>query len=184
VHRNVVREAVIKLVDDGLVEVREGYYHVIRFDLHFINTTFTLRRALQKEALRQCATHLDREALEQLRLMWLEFNTHNIQLDRIETFFEADLNFHRWIGDLSKNRYLKQSLDRLLFVDLLIQRWSQHINAFSPSHIEYTVDGYLKILDALLSNNTLAAVGTLDTQLNRTHQNIGALVETQYAEVR
>lgn len=183
-HYSQVREAILMLVEEGLLEVREGHYHVIRFDLHFLNTIFTLRRALQIEALQQCAKYAERKDLEWLRQMWQEFRVHGLQPDRTETFFENDLYFHQRIGELSTNRYLKQCLDRLLSVDLLIQRWSHHTGAFPLNHVEYSVEAYLKVLNELLSNNTQAAVDTLDGQLKRTHEGIGALAERQRSQVR
>jgi hypothetical protein len=49
--------------------------------------------------------------------------------------------------------------------------------------MEYSVEAYLKVLDALLSNNTQKAIDTLDTHLKRTHEEIVALVKGQFPEV-
>jgi DNA-binding GntR family transcriptional regulator len=130
VSRTPVREALMHLAREGLVEVipRSGT-RVRTYTEHDIEDIFEVRIPLEVLAIRKAATRLRGEDIARLRQMWQKAETAIAQGD-VKPAIEFDLEMHRMILEASGNRRLETLMDRLnQFVALF-----RNLGASTPGH--------------------------------------------------
>ncbi|MBK7721027.1 MAG: GntR family transcriptional regulator [Austwickia sp.] len=108
--RTPVREALNRLVHDGLVEVRPRQgYRVTDVTLSGVHEVFELREALEPAIVALVAQRAPIEALEQLRDDVLAAPT-----DSLQNAVFVDHHLHTGLADLSGNRYMARTMRHLL----------------------------------------------------------------------
>lgn len=163
VSRSPVRDALMMLVNEGVVEVNAtGGYRVIQLDRAFIEDVFVVRRALELAAMQLTMARLDRQRIQELRDKWVAFEQPE-ELP-LEDEIQADKELHRTIAEMSKNELLIDALDRITSITWLISRFS-YSNFAKPHYGHLTAEEHVALLDAMLSGDIPTAVTALDQHL-------------------
>ncbi|TDF93171.1 GntR family transcriptional regulator [Paenibacillus piri] len=106
VSRTPLRDAINRLKQDGLIEVKARSGSYVYFpNAKDIEELYDVRKALECQALLTAATTLTKSRLEALLREADEAETA-IKKGDIQPFFEADRNLHRTIIEHSNNRLL------------------------------------------------------------------------------
>src|SRR5262245_55572732 len=123
VSRSPVRDALMMLVNEGVVEVNStGGYRVIQLDRSYIQDAFVVRRALELAAMPLTMERLNRARIEQLRDRWTAFEQLPDTL--LDDEINADQQLHKTIAEMSHNRLLIDALDRITSITWLISRFT------------------------------------------------------------
>jgi len=163
VSRSPVRDALMMLVNEGVVELNSsGGYRVIQLTRSYIEDVFVVRRALELAALRLSLTHPNRAQLEQLRSKWLEYE--HLGGSQLDDEIQADQQLHRTIAEMSGNRLLMDALDRITSITWLISRFS-YSNFEKPHYGQVTAQEHVRLLDKMLGDKVEEAVQALDEHL-------------------
>lgn len=123
VSRPVVREALQRLQNDGIVQSRQGSGSFVQrspsqrvgeltqtFSLHEVLQSFELRMAIEALSARLAARHRTEAQLRQIELAALAVRAGFEQGTPLR---DADYNFHRAIAVASSNLLLVETLDQL-----------------------------------------------------------------------
>jgi DNA-binding GntR family transcriptional regulator len=171
--RTPIREAIVRLVEDGLIEVRpqRGTY-VARISLLAVQRARFVRSALELEIIRQAAKHgLPEAVLEEARRSIAD--QENASSDP-ELFTSADDMFHRTFangigyGDIwSVVENQKAQFDRIRFLSLP-----------DVTPIDYLIEQHRKILSAVEARDPETAEKTLRAHLSIVVETAAALMRT------
>jgi DNA-binding GntR family transcriptional regulator len=165
VSRTPVREALHRLVQDGIVEYapNRGFF-VARFSAVDIAEIFDLRAALEALACRTVGerrpvSDLERALakLTQVEAMIAAARTDQERLDASRVFLEIDQGFHRWIIEQSGNQRLIAIVGGLWGQVSVFQRAGTHI----PGWMEIAVGQHREIIKRLLGGEIEAAADAL-----------------------
>ncbi len=171
--RTPVREAIVRLVEDGLIEVRpqRGTY-IARISLQAVQRARFVRSALELEIIRQAAAYGVPEAVLEEAKRAIE-DQENASLDP-DLFTTADDMFHRTFangigyGDIwSVVENQKAQFDRIRFLSLP-----------NVTPIDYLIDQHRKILSAVEARDPDRAETTLRTHLSIVAETAVALMRT------
>lgn len=122
VSKTPVREALMALQQDGLVEVvpRAGYF-VTKLSIHEVRNIFQLRQLLEAEAAALAAEHARAADLQHLddclrQLAALEFPARTAAKEAAdnERYIALNRRFHTTIARASDNRLLAEFIERLI----------------------------------------------------------------------
>lgn len=163
VSRSPVRDAMMMLVNEGIVELNAtGGYRVIPLTRTYIEDAFVVRRALELAAVRLCMANLDGARIRELRERWIGIEQN---LDApLETEIRADEELHKTIAELSRNALLIDALERINSITWLISRFS-YANQEKPHYGHLTAKEHVQLLEAMLLGDPDAAVHALDQHL-------------------
>ncbi len=165
VSRTPVREALHRLVQDGIVEYapNRGFF-VARFSAIDIAEIFDLRAALEALACRTVGqrrpvSDLERALAELTRVeaMIAAAGTDGERLDASRVFLEIDQGFHRWIIERSGNQRLITIVGGLWGQISVFQRAGTHI----PGWMEIAIRQHRGIIGHLLAGQVEAAADAL-----------------------
>jgi DNA-binding FadR family transcriptional regulator len=168
VSRNVVREAIARLRSDGVIETRQGRGAVVRhpseretFRVDLValeergnlSDLFELRRLLEIEATAVAARRRDDDDLARMEAA-IEALRGERAFD--EARIEADAQFHRAIGQATRNLYLG------MIVDYLASRIKDTVRAIGRAHrpedlIRVTIAEHERVLSAIRAGDAAAA---------------------------
>jgi len=177
VSRNVVREALKRLKEHGLVIIRTGsgtyvaepstesvsdaFQRLIRHNtLNLsIGNFYEIRRMIEPEAARIAAERATNEQIEELTRT---YKTMESNQDNRQGWSKADLTFHRMIAAATHNPLV------LSIIDPLTAPLSEVISAGreDPTGIEAGLDAHRRILDAIRDRNGQAAFQAMLDHLN------------------
>lgn len=172
--RTPVREAIKKLADEDLVEVRAQAHTLVKpIDRKLIREAYLIRRALEVESVGQAAQHISRSDLDRLKDILL---LHQLALQR-RKFVDAigiDDRFHRSISEVSDLPHLwraidisKAHLDRLRY--LVVPQRGQG---------EATLAQHRAILRALSKGDAELARRRMSEHLDKAYAGIIAFLDT------
>ena len=144
VSRTPVREAIAALEQEGLVVVlpRRGVL-VANISFESIHSIYVVRELLEPYLVKQ-ATHIaDPEILNK----YLDIFE---QATSIQSFTQADFEFHKYLATLSQNRYLIQTMDNVLSHNMRFVILGSNIpERISNSNIEHA-----EIIHAMLERDS------------------------------
>jgi DNA-binding GntR family transcriptional regulator len=171
--RTPVREAIVRLVEDGLIEVRpqRGTY-VARISLQAVRRARFVRSALELAIIREAAEHgVPQAVLDQAKRAIAD--QENARLDP-ERFTTADDMFHRTFangvgyGDIwSVVENQKAQFDRIRFLSLP-----------NVTPIDHLIEQHRMILSAVEARDPDRAEKTLRTHLSIVVETAAALMRT------
>ncbi len=168
VSRTPVREAVKKLADENLVEVKAQSATVVApIDRKLIREAFLIRRALEVESIGFAAelmTERHAERLEELHLL----QTRAVRRKRYVDALSWDEAFHRYISVISDLPRLwraieisKAQLDRC-----------RHLTVPRPGLAEATLAQHKKIIEALVQKDQALSRRMMSEHLEKAYEGI------------
>jgi DNA-binding GntR family transcriptional regulator len=171
VSRTPVRQALVRLTQDGLVHAdpRRGFW-VHTFTYRDVHDIYDLRGALEALALRLAAPHLDTADLQaQLDIL----SSVRAKLDErpIALFLQADMGLHNLLIHASNNQRLIQFLVTLRSQHALFQVRDTSY----PSRMHTALDDHERILHALIDDRVDDAACLLTDHI--AHSKAGVLAD-------
>jgi DNA-binding GntR family transcriptional regulator len=177
VSRTPVREAVKKLSDEDLVEVKAQSSTLIApIDARLIREAYLIRRALEIENVAQAAGKMNechRDRLEQLYLL----HEHAIERKRYIDAIDLDDAFHRYIGEISGLSRLwraiaisKAQLDRC-----------RYLSVPRPERGQATLAQHRQIIDALACGDKRRSRKTMSDHLENSYRDVVSLLRAMNA---
>jgi DNA-binding GntR family transcriptional regulator len=174
VSRTPVREAVKKLSDENLVEVKAQSATIVApMDSHQVREAFVIRRALEVESIGFAAELMNERhfgRLEELHLL----HTHAIQRKRYVDAISWDDAFHRYISEISNLPRLwkaieisKAQLDRC-----------RHLTVPRPGLAEATLEQHRTIINALVRKDRELSRLMMSEHLEKAYEGIVRFLES------
>jgi DNA-binding GntR family transcriptional regulator len=172
VSKTPVREALIRLSMEGLVSTlpRSGT-HVTPIDPEDLFEAMVIREALETTAVRLAARRADGRSKFLLKETMVRQNEVLLAGDAM-AFHRADDDFHHAIVTASGLRRLWSLLEP---VRVTLSR-VRHIAAPIPGRIETLIIQHQEIVDAILANDSQAAVCSMRTHLEALYPFVEALL--------
>ena len=168
VSRTPVREAVKKLSDENLVEVKaQSATSVAPIDPKLIHESFLIRRALEIESVGIAAPRMNErhaERLEELHLL----HTRAIQARRYVDAIARDDGFHRYISEVSDLPRLWQAIE---ISKAQLDR-CRYLTVPRPGQAEATLAQHRDVLDALLRKDAILSRRMLGAHLDLAYEGI------------
>ena len=137
VSRAPVREALQRLVDKGLVEVRPrvGYF-AIDLSSKQIKDLCELRKLLETHSLKKSIEHMDKSKLNYLLQESIEMQKNDHPHDELRKKFDKiDEQLHKAIIDNSQNEFLKDFTERIHNLIALTRHLNERIEEANEEHI-------------------------------------------------
>ena len=191
VSRPTVREAIIALEVQGLVEVRVGSgAHVLRLpgkgDLPGFNiTAFELTEArllFEGEAAALAATQITEEEIVEIELLVEAIARENLKSDGAE---HADRAFHLAIAHATRNTAIRDAIEHLWDLRSTSPEAALLHEKARRANIKPVVDEHTAILDALRARDSAAARTAMRTHLSQVIDSLlFATEERQIEEAR
>jgi DNA-binding GntR family transcriptional regulator len=174
VSRTPVREAVKKLSDENLVEVKAQSSTLIApIDARLIREAFLIRRALEVENISQAVGRMNehhKDRLDQLHLL----HEHSIQRRRYVDAIALDDAFHRYISEISGLPRLWKAID---ISKAQLDR-CRHLTVPRPGRAKATLDQHRRIIAALASGDKRMSRKMMNDHLEYSYQDIMSLLDS------
>jgi DNA-binding GntR family transcriptional regulator len=149
VSRTPVREAIIQLVREGLVDYFPYRGHFVKmWSPKEVNDLFEVRKVLEALAVRLAVRKLSQDDLDELRAIVNDVQDA-LRRGDIEGFSEADRLFHNTIIQKTGNQTLIDALDRLACQIQVIRTIANR----APDLVERMLSEWPRILAALEARN-------------------------------
>ncbi len=173
VSRSPVRSAIIRLVEDGLIEVfpQKGSF-VAPIKLSAVRNNHFIRKALELAVLRRSAQVWSAELTAQSRLI-LARQTAALAAANLEQFHELDEAFHRSFCDAAG---LEGVWSTILIAKARVDR--VHRLAAGQARLPLVLDEHRAILDALDARDGERALAGLDYHLEQAPAILETLIRT------
>lgn len=187
VGRSAVREALAALDILGIVNVRPGsgtYLQGTASELlpetlswglmlseDRTHDLIEIRQGLEVQAARLAALKATTEHIENLRSC---VETMQTDLAFLDTFVEADLRFHRELGEASGNQVLR---DLLQSVRALLRVWADRV-VRDPDDAQTALDQHIAVLAAIEAGDEEAAGQAMDAHMVTAGQRVLRVVRT------
>ena len=172
VSRTPVREAMVRLVEDGLVEPAQGRkFRVAPITPQSLADLYETRIALECQAVGQVARSSSREMLEELDAVIGQME-HFLHSGDHQRFFEVDNFFHQRILEFHGNQLMLEFLQR-------IKDRQQRIRFFSASSVSRmsdTLSEHRAILAAIGSRAEEEARQAVRLHLENVRSELGELL--------
>jgi DNA-binding GntR family transcriptional regulator len=174
ISRTPVREALVRLQQEGFVEEAEGKkFKVSEITLKSILELHEIRELMEGHAVKRVAKNRTGAQVDELRELTKRME-QALGVRDPDLFFEADLEFHAKLIRFCGNRALQdlavqltEKIQRVRFLTLYVHR-----------RLEETIDEHGKILDGIEAQDPRSAQKALSTHL----QNVKKGVEKLFAE--
>jgi len=174
VSRTPLREAISKLVKDGLVEHRPYKGNFVRqFTAREVFDLYEVRKGLESMAVRLAIPHLTDESISELRTILGEIETALIASD-LEAYGFADKRFHEAIAQLSGNQTLIDLLAHLSGQVQLIRTMANQ----DPSVVEITAMERPEIVDAMAAGDVARAMALMEEHIELVQENTTRRIES------
>lgn len=173
ISRTPVREALIRLTQEGLVEYAEGKkFRVTELTLDVIMEIYEVRQALESVAidgLRGKITEKEISGFEEI----LTVMNNALKEGDYDTNFENDLRFHNYVVEIYGN---KTMLDMLKLLTYNLQR-VRYITKHIPNRVEDSTTEHQLILDCIKNEDYAGAKKALNEHLENVKLGIKKLVK-------
>ena len=147
VSRTPVREAIIRLIQEGFLVEDSGRIYVVSLTLDDIKEIYQVREALEGMAVKIIAEQTNAEFINKLEKIHQEL-TVSLHEKKYSQFFNIDGLFHGTIIDAAGNSRIKEIFAKY---DAQIGR-IRYLTAITPNRMELTIDEHRAIITALESN--------------------------------
>ena len=168
VSRTPVREALVRLTAEGLVEVDEsGGVRVSVLSSEDLDEVFALRDALETLAIRYACASRDTAALAELRHIHVA-SVDAVAADDVERLLELNTQFHAALNALAGKRRLQN------FIELLRDQSRRYrvLALYEESERRQSVEEHGRLLDLIEAGEGDAAVALLRTHFERPRQRL------------
>lgn len=175
VSRTPLREAISKLVKDGLVDHQpyKGNY-VRRFTAKEVFDLYEVRKGLESMAVRLAIPRLTNESITEMRTILREIRTA-LEASDLEAYGFADKRFHDVIAQLSGNKTLINMLVHLSGQVQLIRTMANQ----DPGVVEITAMERPGIVDAMVDGDIAKATFLMEEHIELVQRNTTARMEAQ-----
>jgi DNA-binding GntR family transcriptional regulator len=162
VSRTPIREAVLRLAAEGLVEIipQSGTF-VARIPLNALPEAFVIRRALEDVAVRAAAENASRSQIALLQAN-IERQRETVAADDRNGFHEADDDFHGAIAEVAGYPGIWTVVQH---VKLQVDRY-RHLTLPQPGRMTRLVEEHAAITDAIRDHDPNAAARALGIHLD------------------
>lgn len=169
-----VREAVIRLVQDGIVVVnQDGKPAVVPLTKQYVEEVFLVRGALEGVAAELAATRLTDRELDELRAL-LETGTAAVEVEDVRGYGDAGHELHRRIIEAARNATLTRELKTIHTQFMYIRNYSQR--QFGE-HLIPAQEEHWQIFQALADRDPLAAKHIMEQHIRQSGARIAELIE-------
>lgn len=174
VSRTPVREAILKLADERLVDIYPQYgTFVSRISRPSVRDAMVIRQALERSAVREAAKHADDEAVARLKeSLALQRASHDA--GQLAAFHSADEAFHQLVSEISGHPNLwrvvraeKAQVDRCRILTLP-----------APDRRLSVMSEHAAIVDAIAARDPDRAEAAMAQHLDRVLPSVDGLAET------
>jgi DNA-binding GntR family transcriptional regulator len=174
ISRTPVREAIVRLTQDGLVEPAQGHkFRVAPITPQSLADLYEARLALESLAVAQVACGCPKEELAGLEEIILQMEQALADGDN-QRFFDADNSFHQHILELHGNQLMLDFLQRIK--DL--QQRIRYFSATSFTRMGDSISEHRAILRALSQHDEAGAREAVCTHLDNVRRELGELLAT------
>jgi DNA-binding GntR family transcriptional regulator len=165
--RAPVREALLQLVADGLVEDDNGKFIVAPIGLREIVDILQVRRAIETEAVRVIAENgwLTNEQKNELSIVFKRLAS-SVTVDSMIENYKDDDDFHTTIIAFSGNRRMSQMQSQM---NLQMQR-ARWLNIAVPLRQHDSQNEHKEIYEAILESDENKAVATVEAHLRNSER--------------
>ena len=171
ISRTPVREALVRLRQEGFVEEAEGKkFRVLELSIKSVLELHELRELIEGHAVKQVALSRTEGQIAELRDLTRRME-QALESGEPDKFFEADLGFHSTIIRFCGNRALEElamqlneKIQRIRFLTLYVHR-----------RLEVTIDEHGKILENIMKKDASGAKKALDTHLRNVKKGVERL---------
>lgn len=161
ISRTPVREALVRLLEQGLIQSHTGRGFIVRnLSLKEIEDLYTLREGLEVLAIRLAMPKLDQQKIRRLKTI-LEASPALIAEYDIAQFNEIDSQFHENIIAYSGNELLIKTCSTLQMQIKLVRQYT----FVNPKNIDETYNQHLEILDYIMAGDKMNACQSLSNHI-------------------
>lgn len=174
VSRTPLREAISKLVKDGLVEHRPYKGNFVRsFTAKEVFDLYEVRKGLESLAVRLAIPYLTEDSISKLRTILGEIGSA-LKAGDLGTYGLADKRFHDAIAQLSGNETLISMLAHLGGQVQLIRTMANQ----DPSIVEITAMERPEIVDAMAAGDVAAATYLMEEHIELVQRHTTLRIES------
>jgi DNA-binding GntR family transcriptional regulator len=174
VSRTPLREAISKLVKDGLVEHRPYKGNFVRqFTAREVFDLYEVRKGLESMAVRLAIPHLTASSIAELRTILGEIGTA-LEASDLEAYGFADKRFHDAIAQLSGNQTLISLLAHLSGQVQLIRTMANQ----DPSIVEITAMERPGIVDAMAAGDVESASQLMEEHIELVQRSTASRIDS------
>ena len=178
VSRTPVREAVKKLSDERLVDVKaQSATAVAPIDRKLIREAFIIRRVLEVESIGLAAAQMTVRHAEQLEELHL-LHTHAIQRKRYVDAISRDDAFHRYVSEISDLPRLWQAIE----ISKAHLDRCRYLTVPRPGLAQATLVQHRKIIEALIAKDKVISQRMMCEHLEKAYEGIVAFLDTLNSE--
>ncbi|MEP0940606.1 MAG: GntR family transcriptional regulator [Rhizobiaceae bacterium] len=178
ISRTPLREALNRLVAEGLLTVQEGKGFFCRSLVpEQIIHLYELRQAIESEAVMRAVERASDQELADLKAHLDEIAPKYISTSSAREIVELDEAFHLRIADLSKNAELVRALENLN-ERLRYVRWIS-----MRSKIDLTKSAHESILNAMLERDIATSVARMRSHIEKSTDEAKDTVRTAYSQI-
>lgn len=175
VSRTPVREALIRLGEDGLVDIlpQSGTF-VARIPVDLIPESVVIRQALEGATAEHAARLATKENIEKLDEL-IDLQQFHAARDKLDLFHEADDSFHETIAEISGYPGIWQQLK---LVKIQIDR-ARRMTVPVLGRIDQILNEHTRIRDAIANQDTQEAVIAMKQHLKAVLPDIDELRQSR-----
>ncbi|WP_068546846.1 GntR family transcriptional regulator [Thalassotalea crassostreae] len=163
--RTPIREAIRQMEMEGLVDYAPRFGAVLHTpSCQELTQMYGVREALESYAAVEAAQSITPKTLRQLELLWLSMQdiTEEFELsenpiiegDSLDTFLNADIEFHQLIVAAAENEYLSKMVNE---TRLLVRVFTSTHWCYDLYKLEQANQFHRRLLDALINRDSEAA---------------------------
>lgn len=173
-----VREAVIRLVQDGIVVInQDGKPAVVPLTKQYVEEIFLVRGALEGVAAELAATRLSEAELEEMRGL-VEVGTAAVNAGDVRGYGDAGHELHRRIVEAARNATLTRELTTIHTQFMYIRNYSQR--RFGQ-HLIPAQEEHSQIYQTLAKRDPSAARQVMEHHIRQSGARIAELIELNEA---
>ncbi len=173
ISRTPVREALVRLKNEGLVESAEGRkFKVCELTLDTIIEIYDIRECLESLAIGRVSEIVTKTQMNHLKNILAKMKVA-LENKNYDSFFEQDSNFHNYIIEACGNKILKTLMKQLNDKVQRIRYLTVNIN----KRPEDSVVEHTQILECLKNNDGEGAKNVLQKHLSNVKEGLKAMFE-------
>ena len=172
ISRTPVREALIKLLQEGLVVLTDSKkFQVAEVSITTINEIYDLRESLEILAIRKTM-----DKLSEFDIQYMQNNLKKLQeayaMNEFDVFFDLDMRFHQFIIEKYNNSIVK------IFMNQLMDRQQRirYVTRFVENRLENTINEHQAIVNAFINKDLQAAEASVRYHIDQVRSGMVELI--------